>query len=97
MASQQFLETQYHEFDAYLNFDEYGLKPYYGLTTFRKAHDWVNNGKPSTTAQIREVDLEDIGDPFGADVDQDEATFRLGGCGRDWQLEVAVLDSDVRA
>ncbi|WP_243645275.1 DUF7845 domain-containing protein [Natrarchaeobius chitinivorans] len=52
MASQQFLETQCHEFDAYLNFDEYGLKPYYGLTTFRKEHDWVNNGKPSTTFEF---------------------------------------------
>ena len=48
-------------------------------------------------AQIRAVDLEDVGDPLGADIDQGEATFRLDGCGRGWQLEVAVLDGAGRA
>jgi len=52
VAVQQFLETQCHEFDAFFNFDEYGLKPYYGLTSFRKSHDWVADGKPSTTFEF---------------------------------------------
>jgi hypothetical protein len=52
VAAQKFLETQCHEFDAFLNFDEYGLKPYYGLTSFRKEHDWVGDGKPSTTFEF---------------------------------------------
>ncbi|WP_449289263.1 DUF7845 domain-containing protein [Natrinema limicola] len=56
MASQQFLETQCHEFDAYLNFDEYGLKPYYGLTSFWKALVSLNRyfpGKVSNSVYPR--------------------------------------------
>ncbi len=52
MAAQKFLKTQCHEFDAFFNFDEYGLKPYYALTSFRKKHDWVADGKPSTTFEL---------------------------------------------
>ena len=47
-------------------------------------------------AQIRAVGLEGIGESLGANVDQDEATFRLDGRGRNWKLEVAVLDGDGR-
>lgn len=52
VTAQRFLEAQCHEFDAFLNFDEYGLRPYYGLTNFRKEHDWINDGKPSVTFEF---------------------------------------------
>ncbi len=83
MASQQFLETQCHEFDAYLNFDEYGLKPYYGLTTFRKEHDWVTNGKPSTT-------FEFDGQEWAAVLDYDDQPI-LPWSDSSYKLETAYL------
>jgi len=83
VAVQQFLETQCHEFDAFLNFDEYGLKPYYGLTNFRKSHDWVADGKPSTT-------FEFSGEEWAAVLDYDDQPI-LPWADSSYTLETAYL------